>query len=300
MILLNFFIGFFAIFIAPQIFIYYKYTDIRYSLVLVYGLIASFSIGWILFLIIFYFKLPHIYIYLVALLVFISSLIYMYRNTTINDKHNYLIWLITIIVMMPLLFHIGDGFTTHDSVVSWNRWASELFNNEYNPMGAAYPILLPSLWALIYKIQGTSEIWWTAQITIFVIPIIIFATLLTLYRENKNKSFIFMAMFLYPYLIWTNTVSGNMDMPVMLLGTLSIVMLYAAEINKDKVEFEYYIYAALLLAGIASITKQAGFVFLLFGFVYILLNIRLFKNKKQLFVISIISLLYFEDPMIFH
>ena len=70
-------------------------------------------------------------------------------------------------------------------------------------------------------------------------------------------------------------------------------MLYAAEINKDKYDFMSYVYAALLIAGIASITKQAGFVFLLFNFIYILLNLKLFKNKKKLIQISIFSLLYF-------
>ena len=101
MILLNFFIGFFAIFIAPQIFIYYKYKDIKYSLVLIYGLIASFSISWILFLIIFYFKLPNIFIYAISILLSLSSFIYMYKkerkNVADNDNRHYLIWIFTTI-----------------------------------------------------------------------------------------------------------------------------------------------------------------------------------------------------------
>ena len=195
--------------------------------------------------------------------------------------------------MLPLLKKIGTGFVSWDAVVSWNRWALELYNNTYDPIDAAYPILLPSMWALIYKIQGTSDIWWSGQIILFVFPVMTLAILLSLYYENKNRSFILMAILIYPYLISGLAINGYMDMPVMIIGTLSLIILYAAEIYKDKPEFDYYIYASLLLAGIASITKQAGLAFIVFDLIYIGLNIKLFKHKKRLILVILLSFLYF-------
>ena len=300
MILVNFFIAFFSIFVSPQIILYYKFNDIKYSLLLVYGLIISFSVSWVLFLSIFYFDIGSTFLYLISITVMIYSLFYMYKHKSTNSHKEYIIWILVLILMMPLLFHIGDGFRSYDAVVSWNRWALELYNNEYYPMNAAYPILLPSIWSLIYKIQGTSEIWWTAQITLFVIPFFTLATLLTLYKENNDKVFLFMIVFIYPYLVWINTINGYMDMPVMLMGTLSLILLYAAEINKEKKDFEYYIIAALLLAGIASIIKQAGLVFLIFNYVYILLHLNEFSNKKRILLYSFIALLYFISYLVLY
>jgi len=293
MILVNFFIAFFAIFMSPQIILYYKYNDLKYSLLLTYGLIISFSASWILFLITFYFNIGHTFLYLISIIVVIYTLYYMYSHQATKNHKIYLIWLLVFIIMLPLLQHVGEGFRSYDAVVSWNRWALELANNTYHPMNAAYPILLPSLWSLIYKIQGTSEIWWTAQITLFTIPFFTLAILLTLYREYKDKTFIFILIFLYPYLIWEKVINGYMDMPVMLMGTLSLILLYAAEINKEKKDFEYYIVAALLLAGIASIIKQAGLIFLIFTYLYILLHLKYFENKKRILLYSFLVPLYF-------
>ena len=301
MILINFFIGFFSIFIAPQIYLYYKYENLKYSLVLIYGLIISFSASWFIFLIVFYFNGHTKFVYILSIFITIISLIYLFKKRRLNKSYdNYIIWFFVLIAIFPLLLHIGDGFRTWDAVVSWNGWALELYNNEYNPYNAAYPILLPSVWSLIYKIQGTNQIWWTAQITIFVIPLFTSAIILALYNEYKDKVFIFIFIFIYPYLIWTTTVGGYMDMPVMLIGTLSLVILYAAEINRNEKEYEYYIYAALLLAGVASIIKQAGLIFIVFNLIYIFLHLKHFGNKKRVFLFIFLSFIYFVSFLLLY
>lgn len=295
MILLNAFVGFFAIFISPQIFLYYKYKNLNYSLVLVYGLILSYTGAWLSTLTNFYLDLPSIFTYLLAYFIAISSLIYMYLNKekNINNNHGFLIWLFVLIVMLPLLYNMGIGFSIWDVLASWNKWAMELFENKYYPIDAAYPILMPGIWSLIYKIQGTNEIWWTAQITHLVLPLLTLTLVLSLYNETKNKTYLFMAIFIYPYLVSTHTINGNMDMPVMIMGTLSLIVLYTAETYKGKIEFEYYVYASLLLAGISSITKQAGFAFIVFDLIYIVLNIKFFENKKRLIIMIVLTFFYF-------
>ena len=63
-------------------------------------------------------------------------------------------------------------FTKWDAVVSWNRWAIELVNYTYEPASAGYPILFPGIWSLIYKAQGTTEIWFLAKLSLYVAPFI--------------------------------------------------------------------------------------------------------------------------------
>jgi len=295
MILLNVFIGFFAIFLSPQIFLYYKYNNLNYSLILTYGIILSFTGAWFTSLVIYYLDLPNIFVYILACFITILSLAYMFlhKEKHINRENNFLIWLLVLIIMLPLLQNIGIGLSVWDALASWNKWAMELFENKYYPIDAAYPVLMPAIWSLIYKIQGSSEIWWTAQATHVILPLITLAVLLSLYNETKNKTYIFMAIFIYPYLISIPTINGNMDMPVMIMGTLSIIILYAAETNKNKLTFEYYVYASLLLAGISSIVKQAGFAFILFDLIYILLNLKFFTHKKRLLTIILLTFIYF-------
>ena len=62
MILFNAFIGICVIFISPQVFLYYKYKELKYSLILSFGIIISFTFSWIIFLIFYYFKIESIYL----------------------------------------------------------------------------------------------------------------------------------------------------------------------------------------------------------------------------------------------
>jgi len=293
MILLNTFIAIFAIFFAPQFFLYYTYKNIHYSLITLYGIVISYTASWIAVLIIYYLHLPNSIPQFFAYSISFSSLVYMlFKKREIHSFPIFIIWIVTLLLLMPLLQHIGIGYSVWDVLASWNNWAMELFHNEYYPINAAYPILYPGLWSLIYKIQGTTDIWWTAQLIHFVLPVGVLGILFILYIELKNKTYLWMALLLYPYFISIHTINGNMDMPVMLLGMLSLIALYTAEQYKDKKEFIYYVYAALLIAGISSITKQAGLAFLIFTLIYIALHFKLFKNKKILFILIFISLLY--------
>jgi hypothetical protein len=293
MILFNAFIAIFAIFISPQIFLYYKYQNFNYSLVLLYGVTLSYTGSWVAVLTIYYLNLPNIVPFILIYMISFLSLGYMIiKKRDLNKIPIFFIWIATLLLLIPLFKHIGIGFSVWDVLASWNNWAMELYNNEYYPIDAAYPILLSGIWSLIYKVQGSNEIWWTAQLIHFILPVMIFGLLFVLYYELKNKTFFWMALLLYPYFISIHTINGNMDMPVMLLGMLSLIALYTAEQHKEQKTFNYYVYASLLIAGISSITKQAGLAFLLFDIIYILVNLKYFREKKTLFFVMAISFVY--------
>lgn len=48
-------------------------------------------------------------------------------------------------------------FTDWDAVVSWNRWAQELNDHDYNG-SAGYPLGIPVLLSIVYKLTGTANV----------------------------------------------------------------------------------------------------------------------------------------------
>ena len=283
MILVNAFLAIFFIFATPQILLYYKYNNLKYSLILIIGVVISLSMSWVIFLISFIFGIDNIYLYILSLLSFLYTLLIVYKNTHYERNNNiFRIWILSLTIMIPSLIYFGYGYNAWDAIVSWNRWAIELYDNIYQSINAAYPILLPAIWSLIYKIQGTSEIWFTSQLTLFFLPLILVVFLLTLFKETHEKTYLFILVLIYPYLVWRWTYIGYMDMPVMLIGLLSIISMYTAEVykNKGNNEFICYIYLVLLLSGTASLVKQAGLMFLIFNLVYLKTIYFYSKGKK--------------------
>jgi hypothetical protein len=157
-------------------------------------------------------------------------------------------------------------FMTTDAVVSWNRWAVELSRNTYDPYNAAYPVLFPGIWSLVYKAQGASSIWIFAKLTMFIIPAIVGGISCLLFSSQLVVTALaytgfagvfFFFLHSYPMLL------GNMDMPVAALCVAAGVAMVVAvqKMEHGKPAGDTVILAALF-AGLASITKQPGTVML--------------------------------------
>ena len=302
MILLNALVGLFAIFVSPQIVLFCRASNLHYALRILIGFCISLTAIWILFLFSYFLSLPNSVIktlsYSVVLLTFVLLLQKKCKNY--QTIHYFFVWILSFVILLPLFTQLGTGFSALDAAASWNRWAIELYNNIYKPIDAAYPILLPALWSMIYKIQASNDIWWTAQITLFLLPLFVTVILLELFKESKNSAYLLMLLFVYPYFLSSPTINGNMDMPVMYMGLLSLISLYAAEQYEGEKEYSYYTYTALLLAGLASIVKQAGISYLVFVILYIVLNYRKYKERKILLGIIGFSLLYFASFLVLY
>lgn len=123
------------------------------SLSLVYSFIITLSFAWILFVILFSINLQfgsellHFLIYLLGGLALIIS----FRlKPTIGQVSKPIDFIIIFVVFISNT----KAFVDWDALVSWNRWAIELYSNKYYPMNTGYPILFPAIWSLIYKMQG--------------------------------------------------------------------------------------------------------------------------------------------------
>lgn len=159
-------------------------------------------------------------------------------------------------------------FSGHDPFVSWNNWADQLYQGHYKPYAAAYPILFPGLWSLIYEAQGSSDIWIFAKLTTLIIPISLFILFAwALIQREWWTTIAVGTFFLFIYASrFKEATLGNMDFPV--AGAIFIsLFLLAKGVSLYEVgradEFSERLLLSALWAGIATTTKQAGVLTLL-------------------------------------
>lgn len=291
-IIMKFALGIIAFYVTPFLYLYYKYKDkFPLSLIIFMCIAVSYSCTWFLAMITSLFNLPHYVIYYVVLFLsfFAVFILWKIKNFQITIP---LVFLLSIIILLPLFLKQDIIFVDWDAVVSWNRWAVELSDGKYYMYKSLpYPILLPAIWSLFYKIQGTNEIWFTVKFTIVFINLFVVMTLIQLFKEMKSSIFIIILILLYPLLILRFSTSGYVDYPLMFFGILSVLSVLLSELNKENEKFDYYLSVSIILSGLASIIKFNGLIFIVFTFVYTILNLKNIKKGKLILTSIIFSIL---------
>jgi hypothetical protein len=194
------------------------------------------------------------------------------RNTVLANAPPVILVLIAIGGLCLSYYHGGFFsdyhmiFVTTDALESWNRWAIELSNNTFVPYPAAYPVLFPGMWSLIYKAQGTSDVWIIVKLTLFIIPVIVGGTICLLFSSRLLITALAYTIFSFCFFLHTAhpMFQGNMDMPVAVMCMAAGVAMVVAtdRIERREAAADIVVLAALF-AGLASITKQAGVTVLL-------------------------------------
>ena len=194
--------------------------------------------------------------------------------TAISLKNRILVFFcfsVAIVLSGPALESIGTIFTDWDPVVSWNKWAIELTGNEYHPVNAAYPVLFPALWSLIYEAQQTTDVWLVAKTSLIIPPTMLLALLASESFYGRVVPAIFGLFFVWVFLLsdYNDTIayltSGHMDWPVAIIGCACAYLgLAAARAYDDKNKIsETTLWTAVITGAIAAIIKQAGVMFLM-------------------------------------
>ncbi|WP_339670960.1 hypothetical protein [Dasania marina] len=276
MIYFKFLIGFFSLFILPAIVIKGRSNNLNAHQLLCCGLVVSLVFSWCFFLLSYAFSLDDIT--LLITLVFIDLLLIFYiRKSWVGRLHfnefkikiEPLFILVFIVIASIIYTNYGSSFIIWDAVVSWNRWAIELYDNQYNPANAAYPILFPAIWSVLYKLQGNSDVWWTVKTSLYVVPIYLLLIQYYLYKELKSRIYLFSLMLSFIVVISDVAYSGYMDFPVMMLGLLSLLMLVSYHSSPSKKGRLFYLCFSILFSGLAALTKQAGLFYLILNILYI-------------------------------
>ena len=155
-------------------------------------------------------------------------------------------------------------FNTWDGIVSWNRWAVEMAQGEYEPIDGAYPILFPGLWSLIYRGQNDHTIWFLAKASMYLMPVLVTLATTVLVERAKLIEALVVALFGFTFFFVSRAdflLEGMMDVPVAVLMLCASVLIYLSidNIENDNVDGAASdLRLAALFCGLAAITKQAG------------------------------------------
>lgn len=184
-------------------------------------------------------------------------------------------------------------------MASWNRWAVELSNGIYNPLNAAYPILYPGMWSLIYQSQGDDiNFLITKGSTILVALVLIGYSLLRLFEEFSLASLTIFSIVIFVFVNQFSLLTGGyMDAPIAALMLLGLSSFLRALVSFDQIKkFTLYdigtIYASSFLLGAAAITKQAGVSACIVALIFIVIFTikRRFSAKISRDILLILSL----------
>ncbi len=268
-----------------------------------FSIIISLWISWPLIVLINIFELNFQPFHLLVL--FLSCLLAIFlfdKNefhlTQIKSYFFYLFFCILLIVVIFAYKYI-PVFVHGDAVFQWNgRWAWSLYQNNFQSYGN-YPVFWPGLWALIYKSLGTFDNWIFSNLTLVIILIISFLTVLE-FKQINLKFFVidFLILIYICVALYNRFFIGYMDGPLTLLyySCINLIILFVLSKN-----FEYLFFGAFLIS-LTAITKQQGFILPAIFFVS---GILFVKNKllsiNKYFLLSIIAsshfviLTYFYD-----
>tara|TARA_Y100000815_G_scaffold272311_1_gene300909 strand:+ start:1492 stop:3282 length:1791 start_codon:yes stop_codon:yes gene_type:complete len=204
------------------------------------------------------------------------------------------------VTLVSALRPIGDVFTAWDALASWNRWAVELSMNQYKPLNAAYPVLVPALWSLIYEAQSSSALWFFSRALMSVIPLgvmalVAFAGL----RRGVIPLIVLSLPLIFGFVLKDSLYSGYMDQPSALMAAGGLLIAALSLWEKDVAHRNEFLMLGVMSVALAVLTKQHA-IFAAFA-VCALVAVMAFRRQitfmrasvlAAMFLIPILSFLY--------
>lgn len=232
----------------------------------------SLFISWVVVALCYFFNLPNL-LYVLILLTIARLWFYPIRYNLKLD-YKVMIWFISLIATILFLYNgkYTLTFLSWDAVVSWNRWAEELFNNDLHTIGIVYPVFFPGFWSLIYKAMGTADYEIMAKLTLFIIPILLILSHISIYKISKVLGVmcsVFVVLFFFQALN-KPLLNGYMDAPVSaFIFSSLIVLVYYSFMEANDEHSEFVLRTVAFIAGIGGIVKQAGMLVVVLILVYL-------------------------------
>ncbi len=194
----------------------------------------------------------------------------------------FLIWTISSLLWLSRVFidNFGTVFKEWDAVVSWNRWATEWFNNTI-PSPNRYPQLIPANFSITYSFMRSADIQIFAKSIMPLFTMITWLLFLDLAFEYENPGF-FIGIVILRYLtkkfLGEYIGEGYVDVALLFFSFLTIYTLLKAEKSKSQTIRTSYVYLGAIFAAGTSLTKQNG---LLIFLIYPLLAFLILTKKSE-------------------
>jgi hypothetical protein len=200
-------------------------------------------------------------------------------------------------VIVSFVKQIGSVFGYWDSVISYNRWATE-WSKSLFPTGACeYPQLLPANWSLTY-VFTQSQVVIFAKLIQGVFPLLFVLAMFDLGLTLGSAGFLFgvpLSLILLKKFAVVSLFEGFMDVAVTTFIFLAFYMIFKDFYNKRYSQKTLWLSGILILA--AAMTKQPGVI--AFG-AWVLINFllqlsenpgKIWKSIKKIFFPTLIFLL---------
>jgi hypothetical protein len=180
-------------------------------------------------------------------------------------------------VLFDFAKQIGSVFSYWDSVISYNRWASEWSMGVFPTGACEYPQLLPVNWSITYVLTQSQVITF-AKLVQGIFPILFIFAMFDLGVTFGSSGFLLsvpLALFILKKFTVVSLFEGYMDVAVTTLILLSFYMILKDLLQNQYSKKTIWLSGIVMLA--AAMVKQPGV--LAFG-AWVLVNFLLLNSKK--------------------
>jgi hypothetical protein len=285
------------------------------------SLIINYGVVWLLYILNIYSQTSVLVLMLAELVIlfrmrtlFFKDVVDAYQNTRdfiirCRDTKSVSFYFVLFVLFCTYYFYLlkANGFLTvfthWDAVVSWNRWAVELYDGTFKG-SRGYPLAVPILWSIVYVVADETNLQTFAKYICVYWP---FLGGLSLFASGrfapKLKNALALSSIFYLYLLskGSHTIdfvfSGLVDPFMAAFGALFVYLALFIS-SRSKNQYAGYktavTFALLSLAG-AALVKLTG-VILLFDFVCLIGFLLVYKetlerHRRHLFWLCIAALL---------
>lgn len=216
---------------------------------------------------------------------------------------------INVSIILPMIALCGlSVFMTDDALISWNFWARLNYAHISSAtVSAGYPQFYPFFLSICYKLLGTTEYQGPVKVLLVIFPFTLL-NVLSFSSPNISRSllrYLFIAVIcVFPGFLSFNFYRfcsvGYAD-PVLaasLVVSVWFLLLYCEQsksVDNNK-KNQYFLMISVLSGIAASLSKQPGFLWALWGFPLILLT-KAFETKK-IMLREVIALFFIFFPVV--
>ena len=181
--------------------------------------------------------------------------------------------------------NLDTVFTQWDSVVSWNRWATEWFSGEFPSNTSRYAQLIPTNFAVSYAILGGTKVQFFAKSIMPLFNLFILLLIFDLGLESKNNGYfigVVAARYTIKKFLGSYIASGYVDVALAFFTLITVYSLLKATHISDSDRKLVYVRLGMIFAAGAALTKQNGlFVFSVYPILAFLVLRNDFINQSR-------------------
>jgi hypothetical protein len=172
---------------------------------------------------------------------------------------------VILFIFIKSVRNLGSIFDALDVVISWNRWAMDIFGGKFPHQTWHYPQLLPANWSISYLfIYSKQQFYVKAMMPLFFINTLIAIFDLALMKKSSSYMAGIFLFLLVCYVYHIKFVDGLADLPVAFMVFLAVYCLIIANQRRDNKEtYAFLLWECWLLVEL-PLPNRLVFIFLLF------------------------------------